>query len=258
VVPELTVSPAEATITLGSSVKFTAVTNVNGAVYSWKDMGTNAILGAIEAPTLAPLLTTTYRVTSTVAGCALSRDVPVTVRLLQPLPVTLSRFEATWTPSGPLLSWATATETNNDYFAIERSLDGIAFKTIGRQAGAGTATTAHAYQYIDAEGTALPAPTLYYRLRQVDSSGKATYSPTRTVALDHSKLALFPNPASTSATLTGAAPSTAVHVLDALGRVRHSATTDAAGSAQLTLPSGLPSGVYIVRAGQQATRLTVE
>lgn len=258
IVPELTVNPAAATITLGSSVTFTATTNVNGAVYSWKNMATNAIIGAVDAPTLAPLLTTTYRVTSTVAGCSLSRDVPVTVQLVQPLPVTLSRFDAAWTPSGPVLNWATASETNNDYFAIERSLDGIAFKTIGRQAGAGTATTAHAYQYADAEGAALAATTLYYRLRQVDSNGKATYSPVRLVAIDHTRLALFPNPATASTSLTGAAPSAPVRVLDALGRVVLTGATDAAGSAQLALPAGLPSGVYIVRAGQQATRLTVE
>lgn len=258
IVPELVVSPAAATITLGSSVKLTATTNVSGAAYSWKDMGTSLILGAINAPTLAPLLTTTYRVTSTVAGCSLSKDVPVTVQLVQPLPVTLSRFDAAWTPAGPVLNWATASETNNDYFDIERSLDGATFQAIGRQAGAGTAITTHTYQYADAEGSALTAPVLYYRLRQVDSDGKAIYSPVRTVAVDHTRLALFPNPTSTKAALTGAAPSTPVQVLDALGRVLHTATTDAAGSARLALPSGLPSGVYIVRAGQQATRLTVE
>ncbi|TVT41261.1 T9SS type A sorting domain-containing protein [Hymenobacter setariae] len=258
IVPELTVSPAAATITLGGSVKLTATTNVNGAVYSWKDMGTSALLGTIDAPTLAPLLTTTYRVTSTVAGCSLSRDVPVTVQLTQPLPVTLSRFDATWTPAGPMLNWSTASETNNDYFAIERSLDGVAFGTIGRQAGAGTATTARAYQYADTEGAALTASTLYYRLRQVDSNGKTTYSPVRMVAIKRTSLTLFPNPASDKATLTGATPSAPVRVLDALGRVLLTTTTDAAGSAQLALPAGLPGGVYIVRAGQQATRLTVE
>jgi hypothetical protein len=258
VVPELTVSPAAATITLGSSVTVKATTNVNGAVYSWKNVATSTVIGAVDAPTLAPLLTTTYRVTSTVAGCSLSKDVPVTVQAVQPLPVTLSRFDAAWTPSGPVLSWATASEMNNDYFAIERSLDGVTFKAIGQQAGAGTATIAHAYQFADAEGKALPAATLYYRLRQVDSDGKATYSPVRTVAVDHSKLVLFPNPAASKATLTGAAPSTSVLVLDALGRVLLTSTSDAAGSAQLALPAGLPSGVYIVRAGQRATRLTVE
>jgi hypothetical protein len=37
-----------------------------------------------------------------------------------------------------------------------------------------------------------------------------------------------------------------------------SATADAAGAATLALPAGLPTGVYVVRTGSQALRLTVE
>jgi hypothetical protein len=36
------------------------------------------------------------------------------------------------------------------------------------------------------------------------------------------------------------------------------APADAAGSAVLALPTGLASGVYVVRTGSQALRLTVE
>jgi hypothetical protein len=69
-------------------------------------------------------------------------------------------------------------------------------------------------------------------------------------------LALFPNPAHGAANLTGATPHAPVMVLDALGRVRLTATTDAAGAAQLL--EGLPAGVYLVRSGQQVRRLVVE
>ena len=54
-------------------------------------MSTSALLGTVAVPTLAPLTAVVYRVTSTVAGCTLSKD--VTVRLL-PLPVVLSSLEA--------------------------------------------------------------------------------------------------------------------------------------------------------------------
>jgi len=150
VVPELMVTPASADLVLGNSVTFAAATNVTGATYSWQNMTTSALLGTVSTPTLAPLTTVVYRVTSTVAGCTLSKDVPVTVRLA-PLPVVLSGFEATWAAGGPALSWTTASETNNHYFAVERSLDGVAFTAIGRQAGAGTATAAHTYRFVDAE-----------------------------------------------------------------------------------------------------------
>jgi hypothetical protein len=58
--------------------------------------------------------------------------------------------------------------------------------------------------------------------------------------------------------LIGAASSTPVQVLDALGRTVLTTTTDATGTAPLPLPAGLPAGTYVVRVGLQATRLTVE
>ena len=61
-----------------------------------------------------------------------------------------------------------------------------------------------------------------------------------------------------AARLTGVPPGTAVTVFDALGRVVATATADAAGTAALVLPAGHSTGVYVVRAGHQALRLTVE
>ena len=61
-----------------------------------------------------------------------------------------------------------------------------------------------------------------------------------------------------TATLTGALPGTVVTVFDALGRLVTSAPADATGTAALALPAGLPTGVYVVRAGSKALRLTVE
>ena len=69
---------------------------------------------------------------------------------------------------------------------------------------------------------------------------------------------LFPNPARATATLTGTAPGTRVQVLDALGRAVLATVADATGTAVLRLPAGLASGVYLVRAGTTALRLTVE
>jgi len=72
-------------------------------------------------------------------------------------------------------------------------------------------------------------------------------------------LQLYPNPAPDgTATLTGALPGAAVTVYDALGRPVLTATADASGTTRLTLPSGLPAGVYLVRAGGQTLRLLVE
>ncbi|MBF9223212.1 beta strand repeat-containing protein [Hymenobacter ruricola] len=176
-----------------------------------------------------------------------------------PLPVTLSAFTATLVdPAAVRLAWATATEKNSASFEVERSLDGERFTAIGTVAAAGSSATAHRYALLDANPPRHQA-TLYYRLRLVDLDGTFAYSPVRTVALAaQAGLALFPNPATGAATLSGAAPGTVVRVFDGLGREVTSATADATGTAALVLPAGLAGGVYVVRAGSKAVRLTVE
>jgi hypothetical protein len=176
-----------------------------------------------------------------------------------PLPVTLVAFTATAeSPAAVRLAWATASELNSQAFDVERSLDGQAFTTIGTVAAAGSSSAARSYEWLDAK---LPAGAaqLYYRLKQVDRDGTFSYSPVRAVMLKAAAgLALFPNPATTGATLTGAVPGAAVTVFDAVGRAVLTATADATGAARLGLPAGLPVGVYVVRTGTKALRLTVE
>jgi hypothetical protein len=264
-VPEVNVTPAAPTITLGSSVTLTATNTVSGATYSWRNVTNNIALGTSATQVVTPSGTTVYRVTSIAATCTTTRD--VTVRTIQPLPVVLSGFEAAWAAGGPTLSWTTASEVNNDYFAIERSVDGTAFTTIGRQAGAGTATSLRSYQFIDAQGAALAAPTLYYRLRQVDLNGVATYSPVRTVAVPATAGAFqavaFPNPwvsiPTVQFTALGTTPVTLV-LYDGLGRLLLSKEVAATGTQQVELPTaaGLPAGVYYLRISQGSTRQVIK
>jgi hypothetical protein len=73
-----------------------------------------------------------------------------------------------------LLSWQTATEKNNAGFDIERSTDSTAFSKIGRVKGNGTTTQSHSYTFTDKTASG----TVYYRLKQTDYDGSATYSST--------------------------------------------------------------------------------
>ena len=179
---------------------------------------------------------------------------------LAPLPVELTAFTAAAEGNRAVrLAWATASEKNSLAFDVERGPDGRAFAAIGTVAAAGSSSAPRRYGFVDAK---LPAGAalLYYRLRQVDADGSFSYSPVRVVALKGAAagLSLYPNPATTGATLTGALPGMVATVFDALGRFVTSATTDATGTAALALPAGLPTGVYVVRAGSKAVRLTVE
>jgi hypothetical protein len=175
-----------------------------------------------------------------------------------PLPVQLAGFVAA--PQGPAavrLTWLTASELNSARFEIERSLDGVVFQKVGAVTAAGSSSTARSYQFVDT-APAAGATQLYYRLRQVDADGKATYSPVRSVARAGAGLALFPNPATGRATLAGASANANVTVFDTLGRLLFTTTASPTGTAELLLPAGLPSGVYLVRAGSAFTRLAVK
>jgi len=97
------------------------------------------------------------------------------------LPVRLTAFAAEAQGSAAvLLRWATATEENNREFVVQRSLNGREFTAIGTVAGRGSTTTPQAYTFTDRELPTRQA-LLYYRLRQVDTDGTATFSPVRTV-----------------------------------------------------------------------------
>ena len=178
-----------------------------------------------------------------------------------PLPVELAAFSATLVGNAAVqLKWSTASEKNSARFEAERSLDGLGFARVGTVAAQGTSSSPRVYDLLDAQ---LPAGAaqLYYRLKQVDADGTFSYSPVRVVGLQGAAegLALYPNPAHAgTATLKGTLPGTVVTVFDALGRQVTTAPADATGTAALALPAGLPSGVYVVRAGSKALRLTVE
>ena len=85
-----------------------------------------------------------------------------------PLPVELLYFNIT-SKNGVTLSWATASEINNDYFVIERSEDGNNFYEIGRVAGNGNSSEEISYEFTD---KFVLAPIEYYRLKQVDFNGQ--------------------------------------------------------------------------------------
>lgn len=110
-------------------------------------------------------------------------------------PVELLSFRAV--PNGNYidLSWSTASETNNDFFTVERSVDTRIFEAIGTQKGAGSSQSIRHYNMRDLN----PFPTKsFYRLKQTDLDGTVAYSPIIEVNFEgtSSKINVFPNPAS--------------------------------------------------------------
>jgi hypothetical protein len=91
------------------------------------------------------------------------------------LPVELLSFSGKNSGKENHLEWTTASEINNDFFSVEKSMDGIHFDRIATVDGAGSSTSLHTYYYTDSFLSSLSA-LYYYRLRQTDYNGNSEYS----------------------------------------------------------------------------------
>lgn len=89
------------------------------------------------------------------------------------LPIDLLFFNAKQFGEQIDLEWATASETNNDYFSLERSMNGIDFSEIGTVKGSGNTNELNNYLYTDYSPS---TGNSYYRLKQVDFDGNYSYS----------------------------------------------------------------------------------
>lgn len=113
-----------------------------------------------------------------------------------PLPIELLSFTADAVNNSYVdVKWVTATEINNDFFTIEKSIDGFNFKNIATTKGAGNSTSVLNYSSLD------DSPykgVSYYRLKQTDFNGQFTYSNTVAVEFGGSPndftFNVYPNP----------------------------------------------------------------
>lgn len=93
---------------------------------------------------------------------------------VNPLPVQLLDFNAQAENNEVVkLVWVTASEINNDYFTVERSIDAINFTSILTQQGAGNSNSVLTYLDFDRQPF---NGVSYYRLKQTDFNGDYTYS----------------------------------------------------------------------------------
>ncbi len=134
----------------------------------------------------------TFRWTMTNGSC--SNNDLVVARIMSLLPVQLTRFTAVLNDEQALLEWTTAGEDNNKAFEIERSTDGQHFSFVYTMAGNGNTGITHQYTYTD-NITNLSSPSVYYRLRQVDTDGRAVYSnPVKLLLPLVANMRCWPNP----------------------------------------------------------------
>jgi len=167
------------------------------------------------------------------------------------LPIDVVNLTANCVDERVKLNWYTVSETNNDYFTIEKSFDAISFEPITEVEGNGTTTATNYYEYTEEYPT---EGTSYYRLKQTDLDGTFSYS--NIVAesckeISNQGINVFPNPFDQSFVLnlwTATEEVISVSLLDCTGKLLHAQSFEnKTEQIELAVGEKLTPGVYILK-----------
>ena len=243
--------------TTSAKLNWTAISCVQYFSIQYKVVGaaswtTLATKGNVSSDSLTGLLANTKYVwqiasADSANGYTLFSNYSVvdTFMTMSLLPVTLIQFNATGVNNTVQLTWQTATETNNKYFAVQRSSDGITFSTVGTVSSFGNSTLQHQYSFTDNSPV---RGTNYYRLRQVDNNGYFVDSKTVTVSFNGTLLfTLYPNPAASVVHVNLSSSSPAIIVVyDMNGKAIAQKEVSSGISSQTIDVSKLAAGTYTI------------
>ncbi|CAN5728725.1 hypothetical protein BH11BAC3_BH11BAC3_31550 [soil metagenome] len=170
---------------------------------------------------------------------------PVTV-----LPVTFKSVKAYEKSNSILVDWIVENETNIAGYEVEKSIDGINFKTIGSRNASNLSGATTGYSVID--NTPVKGNN-FYRIKTLQSSGKIDYSSIVKVNISKSKggINVYPNPVTGSSfglELNNMAAGTyKVNLINALGQIVYTNNVShTEGSSVETINTGktINTGVY--------------
>jgi hypothetical protein len=217
----------------------TILKNTNAAPTTWIDIGgTGATAGSGNITS-----TSSPSVFNSFSKFTLANRIGGT----NPLPIELLYFTAKPFEKSVTLDWATASESNNDYFEIEKSIDGVNFEYLAtiKSHADGNSSTKQSYNTIDEK----PYKGIsYYRLKQVDKNTSFKYADMVSVEfLSDSYINIFPNPASSLLMIKASA-----NYATATLKIINSMGIEVLRTAQLSTYNGtidlsnLASGIYYV------------
>lgn len=171
-------------------------------------------------------------------------------------------FTASSVPQGVKISWSTSAETNNDYFTLEHSNDGVNFEALDNVDGSGNTQQAVQYTYLDEVPS---AGVNYYRLCQTcfDGSSKTFEPISIKLGKNSSSLSVvnvYPNPFNGDFLLTyhsDAKTLTTLEILNAQGKRYYSEALKSDSGVNVydfNSKVQLPHGIYFVSLSQGNTR----
>ena len=189
-----------------------------------------------------------------------------------PLPIELLYFNAVLNKTDRTveLNWSTASESNNDFFTIERSSNGTDWLEIKEDDGAGNSI--EQINYADVDERPLFGPS-FYRLKQTNFDGTSVYSPVVEVYQSGgADVVVYPNPVLsgndlqldfnqlviTFPDIEDKAFSLQIVSID--GKVMYTNTINLTLTKQLFIPIGpeYSAGMYLVNTQYENTRFVVQ
>jgi hypothetical protein len=165
--------------------------STGAASYSWTPDDGSISNPNIYNPVLTPDVTTEYTVEIIDAcGNVLTDRFTVNVGFL---PVEFLNFTTNCVNGIIELNWETASEINNDYFEVLKSLDGNQWNSIGQISGSGNSSEIKRYLFTDNNYS----NNSFYKILQVDYDGTSDYSKiiSTNCATSFKEIGIFPNPA---------------------------------------------------------------
>jgi uncharacterized repeat protein (TIGR01451 family) len=183
-------------------VKFfigTGATGTSGGILQAGAAGNYAVRFRVKADEIPGSVINTARIYGNSAQGDLFTDDGTAVigEEAGPTPVNMTSFLATLTnKQNCLLKWTTESETDNAYFEIQRSNDGVHFECRGKVAGNGTTSLTKQYNYNDEINGLFNV--IYYRLKIIDKDGKYSFSKIIALKINGSNtnehFNVYPNP----------------------------------------------------------------
>jgi hypothetical protein len=160
------------------------------------------------------------------------------------LPIHLLNFTSSLINKTVKLQWQTASETNSNYFSVERSNDGATFSDIGMQPAAVNSNALKQYYFTDNN----PFPVNYYRIKEVDRDSVASYSKILSVKMPQaeSNITISPNPANDRIFIHSSQQVQKIEIINPQGVIVK--TQNSVNVSQPVYISNLSNGIYFLKA----------
>jgi hypothetical protein len=204
---------------------------------------------------VATSTTHTITLTSNTTGtCNLVFD-NINLTLINALPIELVDFSALLKDDRTVdLIWQTASEKDNDYFTIERSIDGENWVALKEIDGAGNSTNLLYYATTDVLSE---KGIFYYRLKQTDIDGAFTYSAIRAVVNYNSthEISLFPNPTTETFTFIGSKEKDAPLLYTTMGTASVEVIIVPTNDGFIYDISRLANGIYFLKSARETFKV---